>query len=141
MSLYNKILLLLDCSPVDDVIIEHIEKLARIHNAHVHLFHVVHAHTLDQERIETQRTRKCIQYAEDRLRKEGIDVSFSISEGEPEKEVLKKINEYDCDLIAMATHGHRGIADFLTGSISDVVKHNTCKPVLLIKAQRSRKQK
>ncbi len=138
MSLYNKILLLLDCSPVDNVIIAHIEKLAKIHNSHVHLFHVVHAHTLDQERVEAQRTKKCIQEAEDRLRKEGIDVSFSISEGEPEKEVLKKINEYDCDLIAMATHGHRGIADFLTGSISDVVKHNTCKPILLMKAQKSR---
>ncbi len=137
MSLYNKILLLLDCSSVDDAIIAHIEKLAKIHNAHVHLFHVVHAHTLDQERVEAQRTKKCIQKARERLQKEGIDVSFSISEGEPEKEVVKKINEYDCDLIAMATHGHRGIADFLTGSISDVVKHNTCKPILLIKAQRS----
>ena len=136
MSLYNRILLLLDCSPTDNVIIEHIEKLAKIHNSHVHLFHVIHAHTLDQERIETQRTKKCIEDAEKRLRTKGIDVNFSISEGEPEKEVIKKIREYDCDLIAMATHGHKGFADFITGSISDIVKHNTCIPVLLIKTKK-----
>jgi len=139
MSLYNKILLLLDCSPVDDVIITHIEKLAQIHKSHIHLFHVIHVHTLDQKRIEVERTKKCIQETEKRLRTKGISVSHSTSEGEPEKEVIKKINEYDCDLIAMATHGHRGIADFLTGSISDIVKHNTNTPVLLIKAPKSNK--
>ncbi len=134
--LYSKILLLLDCSPVDEVILDHIKKLAKIHNSHVHLFHVIHAHTLDQEREEIKRTKKCIQEAEKKLKEKGIKVSFSISEGEPEKEVIKKINEYNWDLIAMATHGHRGITDFLTGSISDIVKHNTSIPILLIKAKK-----
>ena len=48
--MYENILLLLDCSPVDEAIVNHVVALARIHKSTVHLFHVVHAHTLDQER-------------------------------------------------------------------------------------------
>ena len=50
MQVYKKILVAMDCSPVDDAIIEHVSALALQNNAQVFLLHVVHSHTLDQDR-------------------------------------------------------------------------------------------
>jgi len=58
--LYKKILVLMDCSSVDSVIVEHIKKLAKIHKSQVHFFHVVHVHTLDQQRIAIEETKNCL---------------------------------------------------------------------------------
>ncbi len=132
MFLYKKVLVLMDCSSVDSVIVEHIKKLAKVHKSQVHFFHVVHVHTLDQQRIAIEETKNCLAKAKSTLEKAGLEASFSFAEGEPAEEILKKINETNWDLIAMATHGHKGISDFISGSISNVIKHNTDKPILLI---------
>jgi len=131
--MYKNILVLLDCSPVDDVILRHIRELAKIHSSKVCLFHVIHAHTLDQRRFMLERAQRCLEDGAEILRKAGIDVILSTAEGEPVPEVLKKIETSECDLVAMATHGHRGIADFVLGSVSNAVKHHIKKPLLLIR--------
>lgn len=132
MALYKNILLLMDCSPVDDAIVTHIEELAKHHKSRVHLFHVVHAHTLDQERLMFAATETCLSKVKAMLVNKGIDASYSFVEGEPAEEVLKKTKEPTWDLIAMATHGHKGISDFILGSVSEVLKHNSDKPLLLL---------
>ncbi len=131
--MYESILVLLDCSPVDDAILRHIRELAKIHSSKVCLFHVVHAHTLDQRRFMLTKAQKCLEDGAEFLRRAGIDVILSMAEGEPVPEVLRKIEESDCDLVAMATHGHKGIADFVLGSVSNAVKHRVKKPILLIR--------
>ena len=50
MQLYKKILVTIDCSDVDGPILAHAGALARQNNAEVVLMHVIHAHTLDQDR-------------------------------------------------------------------------------------------
>ena len=131
--MYENILVLLDCSPVDDAIISHIKKLARHHNSRVHLFHVIHAHTLDQERMMTARLEQCFSRASRLLEEEGISVDYSSTEGEPAEEVLMKASQPTWDLVAMATHGHKAISDFILGSVSDVLKHKLNKPLLMIR--------
>ncbi|BBB32619.1 universal stress protein A [Thermotomaculum hydrothermale] len=135
MSLYKKILLLLDCSKVDEVIIDHVLKLSQIHKSSVHLFHVVHAHTLDQERYLIEKTKECFEKAENFFKDNQIEVTNSYKLGEPEDEVLKIVNEGNWDLVCLATHGHKGIKDFLEGSVSDVLKHSTDKPILMIRGK------
>jgi len=39
------------------------------------------------------------------------------------------------DLIAMATHGHRGIEDLVRGTTVNKVRHEAAIPVLLLKAR------
>jgi nucleotide-binding universal stress UspA family protein len=131
--MYENILLLLDCSPCDRVIVEHIKKLANIHHSHIHLFHIVHAHTLDQKRVLTGDTEKCLKKAAASLRQGNIEVSYSYEEGEPGPGVIDKIDETKWDLIALATHGHRFFTDVIFGSISDAIKHHTNIPILLIR--------
>ncbi len=131
--MYENILLLLDCSPVDRVVIEHVRMLAQIHDSHIHLFHVVHAHTLDQKRVLTRDTEKCLKNAADLFMQDNVRVSYSYREGEPGPGVSDKINEAKWDLIALATHGHRFFSDVIFGSISDAIKHYTDIPILLIR--------
>ena len=131
--MYENILLLLDCSPVDRVVVEHVRKLAGIHNSHIHLFHVVHEHTLDQKRALTRKTEKCLKKAADLFRQDNVRVSYSYKEGEPGTVVIDEINQTNWDLIAMATHGHKFFSDFIFGSISDEIKHHTDIPILPIK--------
>jgi nucleotide-binding universal stress UspA family protein len=131
--MYEKILLLMDCSPVDDVIVDHIVELAAIHTSTVHLFHVVHAHTLDQERLMTARAEKCLSKAYAVFEKNNIPVKYSYSEGDPSELILAKITESDFDLVALATHGHKGLTDAVLGSVSRLLKHNISKPILMLR--------
>jgi nucleotide-binding universal stress UspA family protein len=130
---YKKILLLMDCSPVDEAILNHVLELAKIHKSKVHLFHVVHAHTLDQQRVMVAQTEECLSRAQDVLEKEHIPASFSFSEGEPSELVLAKITGSDFDLVALATHGHKGISDVVLGSVSRLLKHYCDKPILMLR--------
>ena len=134
--MYKNILLLLDCSEYDNAILEHIKQLAKIHNSHVHLYHAVHAHTIDQQRALLEKTESCLKHAKDLFKTSGIDTDFSYTEGEPEDEVIKKINENEWDLIAMATHGHKFFGDAIFGSISDKIKHHTEIPILLVRGHK-----
>ena len=38
-----------------------------------------------------------------------------------------------CDLIAMATHGHKLIGDLMHGSVANDVRHQSMIPVLLVR--------
>ncbi len=130
--MYKNILLLLDCSSVDKKIIVHVADLASILHSHVHLFHVVHAHTLDQERVLSAKAEQSISEALQYFKEKGINSDFSIGEGEPSAEVLKIATEERWDLIALATHGHKAFGDFIYGSVSNTLKHKSGKPLLFI---------
>jgi len=54
--------------------------------------------------------------------------------GDPPSQVLATAEKENCDLIAMATHGHRFLADLMFGSVADAVRHRARIPVLLLKA-------
>jgi nucleotide-binding universal stress UspA family protein len=134
--MYANILLLMDCSPVDEPILKHVLELAKIHGSTVHLFHVVHAHTLDQQRVLLARTEECLSNAQAMFEKEHVPTSRSFAEGEPCEQVLAKIATSDLDLVALATHGHRGIGDVVLGSVSQVLKHEIDKPILLLRGRK-----
>jgi nucleotide-binding universal stress UspA family protein len=133
---YENILLLLDCSPVDEAILKHVVELARIHHSRVHLFHAVHAHTLDQQRVLVAQTQECLAKAQAVFEKKHIPATSSFSEGEPSELVLAKVTGSDFDLVALATHGHRGISDIVLGSVSRMLKHDSDKPLLLLRGEK-----
>jgi nucleotide-binding universal stress UspA family protein len=132
MQVYKKILVAMDCSDVDDAIIEHVLALALQNEAQVYLIHVVHSHTLDQERVLHEQAESCLKSRCEALQARGIDTHTVIRSGEPDKEMLKEIEEKDYDLVAMATHGHSFVGDFLFGSVSRTLKHKIKVPLLLI---------
>jgi universal stress protein A len=136
MQVYKKILVTMDCSAVDDLIIEQVTALALQNRAEVSLLHVVHSHTLDQERVLRETTVAAMTSRCDELRSQGIEVRTVIRSGEPDDEILKEIEENDYNLVAMATHGHSFIGDILFGSVSRTLKHRISIPLLLIRPGR-----
>jgi nucleotide-binding universal stress UspA family protein len=132
MQMYKKILVAMDCSPVDDAIIEHISALAIQNEAQVYLIHVVHSHTLDQDRALRETTEACLKSRLEQLQAQGIEAHSVIRSGEPDVEILREIQDKDYDLVAMATHGHSFVGDLLFGSVSRTLKHKISTPLLLI---------
>ena len=132
MQVYKKILVAMDCSDVDDAIIEHVSALAIQNSAQVYLIHVVHSHTLDQDRALHERVEASLKSRCAALQAKGIEAHVVIRSGEPDKEMLKEIETKDYDLVAMATHGHSFVGDFLFGSVSRTLKHKISTPLLLI---------
>lgn len=132
MQVYQKILVTMDCSCVDDVILEHVSTLALQNRAQVVLLHVVHAHTLDQQRVLQEQAETSLAIHQKALQDQGIDTRIIIRYGEPDAEILAAIEETDYDLVAMATHGHSFIGDILFGSVSRTLKHRISIPLLLI---------
>ena len=132
--MYAKILLALDASPTDEVIINHIVKLAKCHNSNVVLFRVVHSHTRDSNTHEVAESRAYLEGVAERFSIEGISVEIVLAFGEPAEQIIQQANEMCVELIAMGTHGHKGLYDTLFGSVSDEVRHAVSIPMLLIKA-------
>jgi nucleotide-binding universal stress UspA family protein len=132
--MYNEILVALDASPTDEAIIGHIAELAAVHHSRVILLRVAHYHTRDQMAHEVDESESYLANVADRLRDHGVEVETVVVHGEPAEQIVKYAVERGVDLIAMSTHGHRGLYDMVFGSVSDEVRHEVSIPVLLIRS-------
>ena len=59
--------------------------------------------------------------------------TLSAAGDSPYEVILKTAEEQGCDLIAMASHGRRGVKGFLLGSETQKVLAHTHKPVLVFR--------
>ena len=78
MQVYKKILVTIDCSPVDETILEHVTALALQNRAAVYLLHVVHSHTLDQNRVLRENCEGCLSAHQDALRSKGLVIGADL---------------------------------------------------------------
>ena len=53
--------------------------------------------------------------------------------GNPADEISAAAVREGADLIAMATHGHRGLNDLIRGSVASELRHRTLIPVLMVR--------
>ncbi len=134
MRVYKKILVTIDGSSADRKILDHVSLLAKQNKARVYLLHVVHSHTIDQERALREKAESILGTYRKQMEKKGIDVRTLIRSGEPGEEILDEIEENVYDLVAMGTHGHKLLGDILYGSVSETLKHKISVPLLLIKS-------
>jgi nucleotide-binding universal stress UspA family protein len=137
--MYSHILIPLENSCVDNVILTHIRPLARLTNAEITLVHVADGFMARNQKDlgESEEMRDDFQYLKKRekeLQEDGFVVKAILLYGEPSKEILALADKEKCDLIAMATHGHRFISDIILGSVASEIRHNTRIPVLQIRA-------
>ena len=138
--MYQTILITLETTPTDRVIIKHIKVLASIMQSTVVLLHVADgwaARTFGTDAVSPEITQDKA-YLED-VRKEfeaaGIRADAFLAYGDPVKEIVRWVHERHCDLVAMSTHGHRLLADIFLGSTASRVQHSIDIPVLLIRAR------
>jgi nucleotide-binding universal stress UspA family protein len=141
--MYHTILIPLENSWADETILNHVKLLAREMESRLILVHVadgVVARNQEQLNLdESEEMRLDRQYLEERraaLAGEGLEVSARLACGDPADQIVSVAAEEHCDLIAMATHGHRLIKDVVLGSVASAVRHRTDIPVLLVRAPR-----
>jgi nucleotide-binding universal stress UspA family protein len=139
--MYQRILVPVEHSPYDDVVLRHIRKLAKTcGDASIVLIHVADgwaARNINQldlrESEEMKSDREYIEALADTLEKDGYQAEAILAGGEPAKEIAACAEREKCDLIAMATHGHRGLSDVIHGSVASELRHISMLPVLMIR--------
>jgi manganese transport protein len=132
--MYKNILIPLDCSEIDQKIIEHIGSLCECMNPKISLLRVLHIHTRDAMNYSENETKKYMEVISRYFEEKNIEVESYIEFGDPEKVIIDKAAELECDLIAFAGHGHKTIMDFVLGSVIERVRHNVRIPILIINA-------
>ncbi|MGA9799066.1 MAG: universal stress protein [Terriglobales bacterium] len=70
---------------------------------------------------EISKSRQLLASAAERLRSAGFETSTSLREGDVKTEILDFAAEWGADLILLGSHGRKGIARFVLGSVSEAV--------------------
>jgi nucleotide-binding universal stress UspA family protein len=138
--MYKTILVTLEGSRTDRAIIEHIKSLAGLMRSRLVLLHVATSaaakfHGANAAGKEIDEARAYLDQVRQEFSAAGIEASAELAYGQPAKEIVNWVNEKGCDLIAMSTHGHHGLADLVLGDTAFDVQHNVSVPVLLLRAR------
>jgi len=140
--MYKKILVALENGEADNYLVPHISELARQVGAELLLLHVADgwaARNFEQLKLaESAEMKADTEYLEARaaaLRSTDLSVSIRLALGNPPNEIVKIAADAGCDLIALASHGHKLIGDIIYGSTIDKVRHNTAIPLLVVGAR------
>ena len=139
--MYKRILVPLENSPYDQVILNHVRGLAKMSGASLVLLHVADGFVARnykqlnlRESEEMLRDRAYLEETSAALALDGFDAEPLLGGGDPAEEIVAAAEREHCDLIAMATHGHRGLQDLIHGSTASHVRHLTTIPVLMVRA-------
>jgi len=143
--MYRKILVALDTSASDQVLLPAITQLASLMHSELLLVHVADgwaARNFDQLKLaESEEMRQDLAYLESTAAKlrasSGLTVRFRLVLGEPPDQLLKVAAEENIDLIALASHGHRLLGDIIHGSTIDAVRHKATVPLFVVPPKRT----
>ena len=143
-TFYHTILVPVESSEYDEIILDHIVPLAQQNGSKLLLVHVADGWAAryygeEADSPEVREDRQYLRELAEKLRKKGLEVEAILSFGDPGEEIIKLARERKCDLIAMTTHGHAFISDLLYGSASRKVRHGVDVPVLLLRAPRPKR--
>ena len=138
--MYKRILVSVENSPYDEAILTHVRQLARENGSSIVLIHVADGwaarnigplHLRDSE--EMRDDLAYIETISASLEADGLDADAVLASGDPADEIVEAADREKCDLIAMATHGHRFIGDVIRGSVANAVRHKSLVPVLMVR--------
>lgn len=120
----RRLLIPLDGSEEGMAALEAVSPLARRPGARVTLLHVA------EDSGDSERARRVLAEAGEKLRAEGVPVSLSVRGGRAADGILAAVEEEGADLIAMTTHGRTGLRRLVLGSVTEEVLRRSSVPVL-----------
>lgn len=142
--MYRRILVPLEHSAYDALILEHVRGLARLCGSSLVLMHVADGFAARHQQVlglreseEMQKDRAYLESCSAALRAEGFETDSLLAGGDPATEISAAADREGCDLIAMATHGHKGIQDVIYGTTANTVRHRTMVPVLMVRGPKT----
>lgn len=140
----KNILVPLDLGPAHMSVLEQAAALARPLGTELWLLHVAAPdpdfvgyeagppHVRDQVASDLRHEHVTLQELRDRLVADGLTVEALLVQGPTAETILDEAARLGCDLIVMGTHGRRGLAKAVMGSVSDQVLRANRFPVLLV---------
>jgi nucleotide-binding universal stress UspA family protein len=138
--MFTRILVPLEHSAYDAHILDYVRRLASWSKAAIVLVHVAdgwaarNAQQLQlRESEEMAADRRYLEDACAALRADGFTADAVLAAGDPANEICAAAERERCDLIAMATHGHKGLQDLIYGATANTVRHKTLIPVLMVR--------
>ena len=141
--MYKKILVALENGPADRALVPHVTQLARKLESKLLLVHVADgwvARNFDDLKLaesdEMKQDRAYLEGLAASMRGEGLQVETMLGLGEPPIAIVKIAEQEQCDLIALAAHGHKALGDLIFGSTISKVHHSTNIPMLVVHAER-----
>jgi universal stress protein A len=143
--MYSHILVAVEHTAADGAILTHAQDLARLAGSRMTLVHVADgwvARNYDalalRESDEIKSDREYLERLVAEIQANGIPADGRLAMGDPATEILRVADQEQVDLIAMATHGHRFLADVLKGATADRVRHLARVPVLMVRHESGR---
>lgn len=145
--MFTHLLLPTDGSPASETAIKKGIELAKEVQAKVTGLHVIpefHVFTYQTEMLEDTREQfikdsqshavKFLAVIQKAAEEAGVscDTAYMVSD-HPHEAIIKLAEERGCDLIAMASHGRKGISGLLLGSETHKVLTHSKKPVLVFR--------
>jgi len=145
--MFKHVLVPTDGSPLSETAIRMAVLLAKSVNAKVTGFHVVpeyHVLTLQTEMLADTEERfakygqshaeQYLSVIERAAKEAGVeyDAAYATSD-HPYEEIIQAAEDHGCDLIAMASHGRRGLRALLIGSEAQKVLTHSKVPVLMFR--------
>lgn len=138
--MYRRVLVPLEHSAADEAVLTHVRELAKICGATIVLVHVADGWVARQikqlelrESEEMREDRAYLEQVRTSLERDGVRVEAVLAAGDPAREIAAAAEREGCDLIAMATHGHRWLQDILHGSTATALRHRTTVPILMVR--------
>ena len=145
--MFKHVLLPTDGSPQSEAAVRQGIALAKEQQARVTGIHVVpefhvftyHPDMLEDTRAEYERDSKAqatkiLAAVEDAARAAGVPCdTVCATNDEPYEAIIKTADEKGCDLIAMASHGRKGMKGLLVGSETQKVLTHSHQPVMVLR--------
>jgi len=144
--MYKKILVPLDGSKRSEMILSHVEELARRFGAKVIFLRVVrypqliaynemdiNTYRKNCESIKNQAHSK-LKLIAGEFREKGIAAEVNVTAGPIVREIVDMATGRDVDLITMSSHGRTGLSRAFYGSVAAGVLHQIDRPVLMIRS-------
>ncbi len=145
--MYKKVLVPLDGSKRAELIVAHVEQLAKELGTEVIFLQVLEPTAalvtpydmvpyFDAEEVERRREEAdtYLQSVIGEFREKGIVAGKVVVQGPIVRSILDIAEREEVDLIAMASHGRTGLARVFYGSVAAGVLHQADRPLLIIRS-------
>lgn len=136
---FRRIFVPLDGSPRSESIVGPVLELATAMDSSVRLFRVVQpsmvvrARHLSAVHEALQRSTEYLECVAERFRGAGVKADVEVvDDPQPALAILEVVERGGADLVALATHGYKGIRRAILGSVADKVLRGVDIPLLLV---------
>ena len=140
--MYDEILFPTDGSEGADTVFDHVLEIAEAHGSRIRVLNVADTNQPsvvrkggDVQDVLREEGKRTVEGPADRARERGVNVITEVVQGVPYRRIVDYADSFGMDLIAMPTHGRRGLERFLLGSTTERVVRRAEVPVLTVKPE------